>query len=66
MHSQDIIADQHVPLLPRVIIRNAAVVQQPIELVTDRLALPALVRVVDRHYRRIELGLGLRPRLVVP
>lgn len=66
MHGQDVIRDNEVSLLPRVPVRDPAVMQEAVQCRAQGvIVLDRAVLILNRHICRVKGGLGLRPRLVV-
>lgn len=67
VHSQDIIRDHEVSLLPRVPVSHPPVMQEAVERGAQGVVVgDGPVLVLDGHVGRVEGRLGLRPGLVVP
>lgn len=64
MHHQDVVADNQVSLLPSMVVGNPPIVKSGVNGFTNSLA-AGLVVVFDVDLGGVELGLGLRPRLVI-
>lgn len=65
VHGQDVVANQHVALLPRVIICNTSVVQKAVYLAADGVRdLGCLA--INCDVGGLETGLVFGPRLVIP